>query len=171
MSKDIYTLLARYNQGANEKMNGYIQALTDEEWNREFKGYFKSIREICSHVYVGDFSWLKRFENLREFKSLKDPFFSKTLSFQETLFPGKEDYLAQRPELDKRIIAVVGETLEEDYQRVLKYANSQGKTFEKNFGAVLLQVFNHETHHRGMVSLYLELLGKENDFSSLLSLI
>jgi uncharacterized damage-inducible protein DinB len=171
MNKDIYTLLARYNQGANEKMNGYIQSLTDEEWNREFKGYFKSIREICSHVYVGDYSWLKRFGNLREFKSLKDPFFAPTLSFQELLFPTRADYLARRPELDKHIIAVIGETLEEDYQQVLKYANSQGKGFEKNFGAVLLQVFNHETHHRGMVSLYLELLGKENDFSSLLSMI
>ncbi|MDR3166455.1 MAG: DinB family protein [Treponema sp.] len=171
MAKEIYTLLARYNQGANEKMNGYISSLTNDEWNHEFKGFFKSIRELCSHVYVGDYSWLKRFENLREFKTLKDPFFTQKLSFQEVLFPTKEEYLAQRPELDKRIAALINETLEDDYQQALKYANSQGKGFEKNFGAVLLQVFNHETHHRGMVSLYLELLGKENDFSSLLSLI
>ncbi|MDR2102674.1 MAG: DinB family protein [Treponema sp.] len=171
MSREIYTLLARYNQGANEKMNGYIQSLTNEEWNQELKGYFKSIRGLCSHLYVGDYSWLKRFENLREFNTLKDPFFTKTLSFQEALFPVKEDYLAQRPELDKRISAVIDETSEEDYRRVLKYANAQGKSFEKNFGGVLLQLFNHETHHRGMISLYLELLGKENDFSSLLSLI
>ncbi|MDR2101946.1 MAG: DinB family protein [Treponema sp.] len=170
MERDIYTRLARYNQGVNEKMNGYIQSLTNDEWNHEFKGFFKSIRGICSHLYVGDYSWLKRFENLREFKTLKDPFFTQNLSSKEVLFPDKEDYLARRPELDKQIIALIDETLEGDYPQVLKYANSQGKTFEKKFGTALLQVFNHETHHRGMVSLYLELLGKENDFSSLLSL-
>jgi uncharacterized damage-inducible protein DinB len=32
-------------------------------------------------------------------------------------------------------------------------------------------MFNHQTHHRGMISLYLDMLGKENDFSSLLALV
>jgi uncharacterized damage-inducible protein DinB len=30
-----------------------------------------------------------------------------------------------------------------------------------------LNLFNHETHHRGMISLYLEMLGRENDFNSI----
>ncbi|MCL2722457.1 MAG: hypothetical protein FWD47_14095 [Treponema sp.] len=29
----------------------------------------------------------------------------------------------------------------------------------------ITHVFNHQTHHRGMISLYLEMLGKENSFS------
>jgi uncharacterized damage-inducible protein DinB len=32
-------------------------------------------------------------------------------------------------------------------------------------------VFNHQTHHRGMISLYLDMLGKENDFSNLFVLL
>jgi uncharacterized damage-inducible protein DinB len=32
-------------------------------------------------------------------------------------------------------------------------------------------MFNHQTHHRGMIALYLDILGKENDFSSLLALV
>jgi uncharacterized damage-inducible protein DinB len=152
-------------------MNEIIQSLSDAEWNREFTGYYKSIREVCSHVYGADYLWLKRFVNLREFKGLRDPFFSQNIDIRDLLFPTKEEYLARRPELDGHLIALIDETTEEDYQQVLKYANSQGKSFEKNFGAVLLHLFNHEIHHRGMVSLYLELMGKENDFSSILSLI
>jgi uncharacterized damage-inducible protein DinB len=30
---------------------------------------------------------------------------------------------------------------------------------------LIIHMFNHQTHHRGMVSLYLELLRVENGFS------
>jgi uncharacterized damage-inducible protein DinB len=32
---------------------------------------------------------------------------------------------------------------------------------------LLLHVFNHGTHHRGMIAAYLDLLGIENDYSAM----
>jgi uncharacterized damage-inducible protein DinB len=50
-------------------------------------------------------------------------------------------------------------------EKILTYTDSEGNKLEKVMETLLLHVFNHETHHRGMISLYLEMLGKENDFS------
>jgi uncharacterized damage-inducible protein DinB len=38
-------------------------------------------------------------------------------------------------------------------------------------GLKLWHIFNHQTHHRGMISLYLDMMGIDNDFSGLLPLV
>jgi uncharacterized damage-inducible protein DinB len=169
MTKDTFTLLAQYNRRVNERVNPCITTLGDEEWNREFGGYFSSIHSLCSHIYVCDFIWLKRFGALREFKTLKDELFDRNLSFKETLFPTKDEYLVKRQEMDRTLIDFTGEITDADLPKTLKYSSSDGTPLEKPFQLTLLHVFNHETHHRGMISLYLELLGKENDFSSVIA--
>jgi uncharacterized damage-inducible protein DinB len=58
-----------------------------------------------------------------------------------------------------------------DAESPLRYTDSSGKEFTKNFGDLLLHMFNHETHHRGMISACLETLGKENDYNSLLAVV
>jgi uncharacterized damage-inducible protein DinB len=171
MTKETFTLLAKYNRIANEKMDAVIKTLSDDEWNRELGGYFKSIRGLASHIYVTDFTYLKRFGNYREFAVLKDPLFKESYTFKDVLFPGKDEYLAKRPELDKLISSVIEEITEDDLKHTLKYSNAAGKNFEFIFSGVLMQVFNHQSHHRGMISLCLELLGKDNDFSSVMAVL
>jgi uncharacterized damage-inducible protein DinB len=47
----------------------------------------------------------------------------------------------------------------------------KGVDQDREFGGLVLHVFNHETHHRGMIALYLDMLGKANDFSNLVHLL
>jgi uncharacterized damage-inducible protein DinB len=169
MGKEIFDPLGRYNRIANGEMDEVIKTLSDDEWDREFGGFFKSVRALCSHVYVADVTWLKRFGGLKEFKTLKDGLFQTELSFKELLFPRRDEYLAKRPKLDKLIISLIAELGEADLGKTLKYVDSRGKTFEYPVYGGLLQFLNHETHHRGMVSLYLELLGKDNDFNNVMA--
>ncbi|MDR0582984.1 MAG: DinB family protein [Treponema sp.] len=171
MTSDVFTLLAKYNRGVNEKMNAFIQGLSDEEWNREFQGFFPSVRALCSHLYISDFNWLKRFGGLKKFTALNDPLFDRSLSYKDTLFPGRDEYLAKRPELDLKFISLTAEINNEDISKILKYTDSRGALVERKFEAPLIQMFNHQTHHRGMISLYLEFLGRENDFSAIMPLV
>ncbi|MDR0389824.1 MAG: DinB family protein [Spirochaetaceae bacterium] len=166
MQKDTVVLWAKYNKTINEIMNGFIKTLRPDEWNKQLGGFFKSVRELCSHLYIADFSWLKRFGNLREFNFLKDSFFEKNLSFNVVLFENIDEYLAKRLELDTKMCAFAAEIQDEDLGKMLRYTNSQGESFEKNAGGLIMHIFNHDTHHRGMISLYLELLERENDFCS-----
>ena len=168
MTKDIFVLFAKYNKTANEQMDEIIKTLSPEEWDKPLGGYFKSVRSLCSHLYVCDFNWLKRFSKLRDFVVFKEAAFNRDLySFEEVLFKDKGEYLAQRPSLDEKIIAFADELKDADLNSHLKYADSKGNTYERNFGGIILHVFNHQTSHRGMISLYLEMLGRENDFNSL----
>ena len=165
MQKETISLFVQYNKSVNWKMNEIILTLDPEEWDKPLGGFFKSVRGLCSHIYIGDYNWLKRFKNLRSFKTMDDPFFNNNYSFRETIFENINDYIAKRPDLDNRIIAFAAELTDADMSGVLQYTDSEGKAHNRNFGACLMQFLNHETHHRGMISLYLELLGKENDFS------
>ena len=36
---------------------------------------------------------------------------------------------------------------------------------------LVAHMFNHQTHHRGQISLYLDILGKKNDFSGIAPLV
>jgi uncharacterized damage-inducible protein DinB len=167
MTKEIITLFAKYNKSVNEAMNGFIKTLSPAEWEKNLGGYFPSVRSQCSHLYICDFNWLKRFKNLRSFSTLNDSFFNQSYSFSETIFADMGEYLAQRPDMDRRMLAFAEEITDADLGAVLNYTDSHGKTIERNAGGCLLQALNHGTHHRGAISVYLEILGRENDFSSL----
>jgi len=172
MQKDTLVLLAKYNKTANEKMGAVIKTLSPEEWDKNIGGFFKSVRGTCSHLYICDFNYLKRFSALREFTVLKDPLFNRDpLPLSEMLFPDMADYLAKRPELDEKLSAFTAELRDEDMNAVLKYTDPRGNVHERNFGGTVMHSFNHDTHHRGALSLYLELLGKDNDFNSLAAVL
>ena len=166
MQKDTFTLIARYNKSVNKKMNAVIKTLSQEEWNRELGGYFHSVRGLCSHLYICDFNWLKRFSRKRDFSVFKEDLFGREpYSFQEVLFDDMEEYLLKRPVLDEKIIAFTDELKDDDINIDWKYTDSHGILHERNFGDLVFHSLNHDTFHRGMISLYLELLGRENDFS------
>jgi uncharacterized damage-inducible protein DinB len=63
------------------------------------------------------------------------------------------------------IIEFINELSEDDLKMMLKFTDSEGNKLERKMESLITHVFNHETHHRGMISLYLEMLGKENSFS------
>jgi uncharacterized damage-inducible protein DinB len=168
MQKDTVSLFAKYNKSVNAAMNGIIKTLGKSEWEKNLGGYFPSTRSLCSHLYICDFNWLKRFSKLRDFGALKTPLFNRDpYPFDETLFAEVTEYFTKREELDSAIIAFINEVEDSDLKSLLKYSDSQGTPYERNFGGLIMQSFNHDTHHRGMISVYLEMLGRENDFSSL----
>ena len=172
MNKEAFVLFAKYNKTVNEKMNEIVKTLSPEEWDKNLGGYFKSVRGLCSHLYVCDFNWLKRFSKLRDFNIFKEAFFGREpYSFQEVLFQNSGDYLAARPVLDEKIIAFADEIADADIHTCLKYIDSHGTAYEKIFGGLALHSFNHSTFHKGMISLYLEMLGRENDFGSLSAVV
>jgi uncharacterized damage-inducible protein DinB len=172
MQKDTLVLLAKYNKTANEKMDAVIKTLSPEEWDKPVGGFFKSLRGCCSHIYICDFNYLKRFSNLRDFAVFKESFFNRDpYPFSETLFADMGEYLTKRPELDAKLSAFADELKDEDLSAILKYTDPRGNLIQRNFGGLVMHNFNHDTHHRGMLSLYLEMLGKENDFNSLAAVL
>jgi len=163
-------LLAQYNHLANQKMDSIIRTLSNGQWKREFAGYFKTIHQLCSHIYISDYNWLKRFGQFREFQVIKDSLFDQNLNYSSQPFDDIADYLVKREELDKKLILFTDELSENDLDNIISFTNSRGEMINKNVGASILHIFNHQTHHRGMISLYLDMMQIDNDFSTLLPL-
>jgi uncharacterized damage-inducible protein DinB len=166
MDKNYFELLAKNNYSVNVEMNNIIKALSEEEWNKKYYGYYKSIHELCSHIFIGDYKWLNRYRLIGNYKCFNGVYFNKEYNFQEILFENITEYLSKRHELDKIIIDFTNEFMENDLNKIIKL-EFNGIVYEKKMGVCLLHMFNHETHHRGMISLYLENIGKENDYSKL----
>jgi uncharacterized damage-inducible protein DinB len=164
-------LLAQYNKKTNEEMNQLIERISASQWDQQFGGYYRSIHSVCSHLYITDFAWLKRFGNLREFNYLKDESFQSELSIASNVFESQHEYLVKRSNIDLKFMEFVSEISEEDFERTLTFKTFKGVEQKRNFGGVILHVFNHQTHHRGMISVYLDSIGIENDYSGLLSLV
>ena len=170
MTPDAVKLLAQYNAHANTEMGRVLAQLTDEEWNRVMGGYYPSIRSLCFHLFIVDFTWLRRFANLRPFAYTKHPIFQGNPTWGGLLFPSFLDYDADRKALDECLTKFAEEVTPEDLPNRLHYKDFKGIDQARKMGGLILHMFNHQTHHRGMISLYLDMLGKENDFSSLLVL-
>lgn len=164
-------LLAKYNAAANAEMDALIEKLSPAQWEKEFKGYFSSIKSMCNHIYIGDFNWLKRFSRLRAFSYASDPLFARDIAFTESVIGAVPDYLAKRRTLDALIRRFAEEAEQDDLERDLVYFDSRGAEYRRNFGGLVLHMFNHQTHHRGMISLYLEEQGIPNDFSNLCGIL
>jgi len=164
-------LLAKYNQVANQKMDEKIRTLKSTQWDQEFAGYFKTIKQLCSHIYISDYAWMKRFGQFRDFQFIKNPFFDGTLTYGSQPFNEIAGYLLKREELDKKMVLFIDELAESELGKTISFNNMKGELISKNVGGSILHLFNHQTHHRGMISLYLDMMGIENDFSGLLQLV
>ena len=170
---DIQTakLMASYNASANRNMNKFIHEISDSQWTMEFSGYFRSIRSLCNHLYIADFVWLRRFSGLRSFKYIDNRVFSENVNFGMTVVNSIAEYENKRQSLDEVIGIFADDLYEKDFNADLTYKDSGGNEHKRNFGGLVLHMFNHQTHHRGMISLYLENLGIENDFNSLFEIL
>ncbi len=164
-------LLADYNEKTNNEMNRFISQIDEIQWNHNFKAFYPNIFKLCNHIYIADFNWLKRFSKLRGFRYINDPLFLSEIDYAMDAFETQKEYLSQREFLDKLIISFVTEITESDLEHNLKYTDLRGTEHNRNFGGLVLSMFNHETHHRGMISIYLEMLGIENDYSNLARLV
>lgn len=164
-------LLGEYNAATNIKMGEHIVDLTTVQWGQIFEGYFPSVKSLCNHIYIADFNWLQRFSNLRPFEFVQKKFFVQTMRFDVMVLDGIEDYLEKREKLDEDINAFVNEINVADLELKLTYQDSRGTEFRRLFGGLVLHMFNHQTHHRGMISIYLENLGIHNDYSNLMDIL
>ena len=171
MTTDTFTLLARYTARANDEMGKVLQTLNPEEWTRDMGGYFPSIQSLTAHIYGSDQSWLGRFRGVRSFKALQNSLVD-TPPAQGT--PGVwtvQEYLTQRKALDQIFLAFTAELTDADLSKDFTYTDRSGKQQKKNLGGLILHVFNHGTHHRGMIALYLDQLKKANDFNGIMAVL
>jgi uncharacterized damage-inducible protein DinB len=137
---------------------------------QKFKTFFPTIYDMSFHLLLSDINWMKRFKTLfGTYNSIK---MSRMGSYDETklkeeLEGDHKKLFELRVAVDEEIDNFVKELKDDDYGKTLKYKNYKGEDTEKEMWKVLMQMFNHGTHHRGQISGLLDMLGIDNDFSTI----
>jgi uncharacterized damage-inducible protein DinB len=172
--KTIFQALARYNRNVNLEIIGILEGMPAEKLAEKTKAYFPTINDAAGHILLSDMGILKRFKpSFADSKALN----SSPLMAADTAVIKKEieadikKYFQYRKEIDAMIMEFTEELTDEKLNNVMKFTNHKGEAVESVAWKYLITVFNHQTHHRGGISVMLDMAGVKNDFSGTLSRI
>ena len=143
-----FRTLYDYNAWANRRMLDACAALTPDQFLRDMKSSFASVRDTLAHVYGAEFIWLERW-NLRTPAKLPSP----------NDFPSFESIRASLTEIDRALIEFVAGLTPEALARSLDYTLLSGKAQSGPLAPMLQHLANHSTYHRGQVTTLLRQLG------------
>jgi uncharacterized damage-inducible protein DinB len=139
MTKAHFDMMAAYNRWANLRLYEAVAGLSDADYFRDRRGFFKSIHGTLNHLLVGDRIWLRRFTGEGDAPTALDAILFDTFAPLRTA----------REAEDLRIVETFGKYEEDALAGTLSYRNTAGEPYEQPLATVLAHFFNHQTHHRG----------------------
>ncbi|MFA7578913.1 DinB family protein [Castellaniella sp.] len=152
--------MAHYNQWMNDRLYQTCAKLSDDELHLDMKAFFGSIHATLNHIILSDRVWLGRLAN--------QPFPVHSLSQQ--LFAEFPELARQRHLTDLAICRTISALQPADLDRAVTYRSiSQGHETTRTLDAILLHLFNHQTHHRGQVTTLLAQLGHDMGVTDLIA--
>lgn len=144
------TLFAEYNRWMNEKLYDAAARLTDEQRKEDRGAFFKSIHATFNHLLWGDTNWLARLKGQPVGRS----------PIGTVLFEDFAELRAARVAKDAEIVAWAPTVSDEWLTRSFTWSTANGQyTFTHPTFALVAQMFNHQTHHRGQITTLLMQFG------------
>jgi uncharacterized damage-inducible protein DinB len=150
LDRDYLVLMAEYNAWMNTKLYELCAALSDEERKRDRGAFFKSIHGTLQHLLWGDRAWLIRL--LKWDLPIGKP--------DDVLFDEFDALRAERVRLDGVILEWARNLPEGALAGTFEITSVvYKKTLRLPLFLVAVQMFNHQTHHRGQLTTPLSQLG------------
>ncbi|MFV9654568.1 DinB family protein [Pseudomonas sp. NY15366] len=170
---DHIRLMARYNSWMNERLYTAASTLPDEALSAERGAFFGSILGTLNHLVVADRIWLERYtEHPANFQALQVlAGLEKPTRLDQPMAADIRALTLLRRRLDECIEALATEMSEHQLDEPLNYRNMKGVPAQKHFFALLMHLFNHQTHHRGQATTLLSQAGVDVGVTDLLALI
>jgi Uncharacterized protein conserved in bacteria len=172
--KEVLMALATYKTKVDEELLAIVEKMEAEKLERPLGTYFPTVLAQLKHIFGSDVNWIKRlgaaFPASGAFAGSR--FASFDLESLKVIGAKEAGRLfADMRELDELALSFVRSLDEEALRVPVTYRNYRGQEETHELWKALLQWFNHGVHHRGTISGQLDILGVENDFSSLLAKI
>lgn len=166
-------LLAEYNEWMNAKLYSAAMRLTDAELSIDRKAFFGSILGTLNHIVVGDTLWFKRFAThpaqYTQLAFLDQIPIPKRLD--EILFEDIRSLSNHRKMFDHKIKVWADSISEKDLDHGLVYTTMEGEAAKRNFYTLLINLFNHQSHHRGQTTTLLSQASVDVGVTDLLAIV
>ena len=147
--------MARYNRWQNENLYGAADELSDEARRMDRSSFFKSIHATLSHILWADQIWMSR---LSDWDAPTAP------SREVPLYDDWNDLKSRRFAADQVFLTWSDGLSQADVDGDLEwYSGTLGRGMTSPRGVCIMQVFNHQTHHRGQVHAMLTSAGAKPD--------
>jgi len=144
--------MARYNRWQNRNLVAAADGLSDAARQLDRGAFFSSISQTFSHLLWGDTIWIARFDG-GDTVSVGIPQ-STTLAHDWAAFK------LARGAMDQRIIDWCAGAGPGDIEGDLEwFSGAMGQQMSKPRAICLMQLFNHQTHHRGQIHAMLTAAG------------
>jgi len=144
ITSDYVAVMADYNAEMNRRVFGAAGRLSDAARRADGGAFWSSIHGTLSHLYWGDRIWMARF-------GVGDP---PHVGLRDSagFVPEFNDLAARRRALDADIVAWAGALSPEALAGDLTWwSGATGREQTRSRALCVVQIFNHQTHHRGQV--------------------
>lgn len=145
-------LMARYNRWQNDNLITCADALDDEARRQDRGAFFGSIEGTFSHLLWGDRIWLSRFSHGQPPPG--------GIPQSTTLIEDWEVFRDERMHLDRRILDWAEHVSPDWFDGDLTWhSGALGRQITRPKAELVVQLFNHQTHHRGQIHAMLTAAG------------
>ncbi len=142
--------MAAYNAWMNERIYRLLSEMPDEARRRDLGAFFGSIHRTLNHILLGDQAWMQR---------LRGQPVTMTSATQQ-LHEGWDELRAARGAMDADITAWAEQVDQTFLEGVVRgWSVTYDRAIEFPAWAAVVQLFNHQTHHRGQVTTLMKQLG------------
>ncbi len=147
--------MARYNAWQNEELGTSMATLSDEDLRAGRGAFFGSIFKTVNHLLWGDTLWISRFDG-----GLGPAQTDLTKTDTTDTTQDLAQWLKERAAADARFVAWADGVSQTDIQGDLTwFSGSIQSDISKPRALCIVQMFNHQTHHRGQVHAMLGAAG------------
>lgn len=147
--KEHFALMARYNAWANARLYRMAGELSDEQYHRDVKAYFKSMHGTLNHLLVTDRIWLWRLTGSGVAPNRLDAI----------LFDALAELAEARRAEDERLSSFIEGLTDGQLEATVEYKTFKNAPQQQKLRELLAHLFNHQTHHRGQAHGILTALG------------
>ncbi len=161
ITPDYVRTMARYNKWQNQSLYGAADTLDDAARKLDRGAFFGSIHNTLSHILWGDTLWMSRFDG---WSPPNAPIGDSGGSITDWA-----ELIQERQAADARFIDWGNRVQDDDLQGDLAwYSGALKRDMVKPRNLCVMQIFNHQTHHRGQVHAMLTAAGAKPDDTDLL---
>lgn len=156
--------MARYNAWQNKQLTQLLDGISQEDLTLDRGAFFGSIIATLNHLLWADTLWLNRFD-----PDMPAPACGgyDALNMHATLAAWSAERLPKDDQIKSWANRVTSTDLSGDLSW---YAVLAKQDFVRPVQDCVMQVFNHQTHHRGQVHMMLTSMGREAPVSDLIFL-
>jgi uncharacterized damage-inducible protein DinB len=144
---DLTTLL-EYHYWARDRVLDAVAKLTPEQYTRDLRSSFPSIRDTLVHLYSTEWNWYQRWQGT-----------SPTAMLDPREFPDLATLRGAWQRQEQQVREFLASLDDDSIGRRFSYKSLTGQPCTSLFWEMLQHLVNHGSYHRGQVQTMLRQLG------------